>query len=376
MSRTYEALAMGVPVATARGRADRAATGSARLRSLTATMAATLQPAHYPARFAAEGRALLGRAVDRCIRSTGRVRFHDFDPHDAICVSGIARGGTTWLAEMLASDQRHLLVFEPLQPYSGREPFAHGFNWLNYHRRGDDWSRQQSFLKETLRGHMLNRRTLRPWRSIFSPHKYARLVVKFVHANMLLPSLYDSFGIKCAMLIRHPCAVVASQLRWGAKVNKRTFFVPPGLFDDFPHLETVFNRIEGKEDVLAFEWAIQQLPALAYAKPYPWLIVFYELIYRDRASQLARLCDFFEIDPATIPIAQSYRPSRVTMADSSTYLGRNQLGSWKQRLDKTTITRILDVVQACGIDLYSDSELPVRPRASELEINSGIPRVA
>ncbi len=76
------------------------------------------------------------------------------------------------------------------------------------------------------------------------------------------------------MLIRHPCAVVSSQLRWGANVDKRQFFVPPGLLDDFPHLERVFDRLKSREEVLAFEWAIQQVPALSYAQPYPWLIVF------------------------------------------------------------------------------------------------------
>ena len=81
-------------------------------------------------------------------------------------------GGTTWLAEMLGSNPRHLLIFEPLQPYSGREPFDHGFNWLNYCRHGDDWSVQRGFLDLTLGGRMLNRRTLRPWWLVFSPYRY------------------------------------------------------------------------------------------------------------------------------------------------------------------------------------------------------------
>lgn len=331
-----------------------------------------MQRSPHFTRFAADSRALLGRGLDLCIRSAGRFRFRGFDPRDAICVSGIARGGTTWLAEMLASDRRHLLVYEPLQPYSGLEPFHYGFNWLNYHREGDDWSRQWAFLGKTLSGRMLNRRTLRPWWSVFSPGKYTRLVVKFVHANMLLPFLHRSFHAKCAMLIRHPCAVVSSQLRWGAKVTEKRFFVPPGLFDDFPHLRCIFDRIERKEEILAFEWAIQQLPALSYTKPHPWLIVFYESLYRDRVSQIARLCEFFDIDPTTVSVRRSYQPSRVTVADSPIVLGENQLDAWKRKLDKTQITRILDVVHACGVDVYTDAELPVSSTAAVLENNSGI----
>jgi hypothetical protein len=338
---------------------------------VTAAMDAVLHPSHHMARFAAESRGVLGRRLDTLIRSTGRLRFRNFHPRDAICISGIARGGTTWLAEVLASDPRHLLIFEPLQPYSGREPFEHGFNYLNYHRKGDDWSRQRAFLERTLRGHMLNRRTLRPWWLLFSPRIYTRVVVKFVHANMLLPQLHGWFGARCVMLVRHPCAVVSSQLRWGAKVNKRNFFVPPGLFDDFPHLESVFDRIGRKEEMLAFEWAIQQLPALSYSKPYPWLIILYELVYADRANQLGRLRRFFNIKADRISIRQSYEPSEVTVPDSNILSGKDQLRGWKQRLDKDAITRILDVVHACGIDIYSDSEMPVRSIAAELEINSG-----
>ena len=338
---------------------------------MTATTADARQPAHHRARFAAEGRALLGRGLDRCIRATGRVRFRDFEPQDAICISGIARGGTTWLAEMLASDPRHLMIFEPLQPYSGREPFDHGFSWLNYCRRGDDWSHQKKFLELTLRGHMLNRRTLRPWWSLFLSLRYNRLVVKFVHANMLLPQLHEWFNARCVMLIRHPCAVVSSQLRWGAKVKKRHFFVPAGLFAEFTHLEHVFDRIERQEEVLAFEWAIQQLPALSYPRPYPWLITFYELLYNDRIGQLVRLYGFFDIDEKAIDLRRSYQPSRVARSGSNVS-SESQLGAWKQKLDSDVVTRILDVVHGCGIDLYSDSELPIRSRAAELESNSGL----
>ena len=327
---------------------------------------------HPLARLKALGRAPLGRGLDVCIRSTGRLLFRNHRADDAICVSGIARGGTTWLAETLAAHPQHLLVFEPLQPYSGREPFDHGFNWLNYRPRTDDWSRQEAFLERTLRGRMLNRRTVRPWWLLFSRQRYTRLVVKFVHANMLLPALHELWDARCAMLIRHPCAVVSSQLRWGAKVSKRSFFVPPGLFDEFHHLEPVFAHLGRAEEVLAFEWAIQQLPALSYLKPYPWLVVFYEHIYRDRTNQFERLCRFFDLDVAQISVQQSYQPSRVTMSDSSILSGKDQLNSWQRKLDKSTTARILDVVHACGIDLYSDFELPNHARATELESSSGI----
>ena len=343
---------------------------------MTAGLAADLHPAHDRARAAAGSRALLGRCLDLCIRSTGRLRFRSFDPRDAICISGMARGGTTWLAEVLASDPCHLLIFEPLQLHSGPEPLHHGFNRLNYHREGDDWSRQITFLENTLHGYALNRRTLRPWWSVFTPHRYTRLLVKFVNANMLLPLLHRSLGAQWVMLIRHPCAVVSSQIRWGAKDDKRSLFIPPGLFEDFPLLEHVFDRLDGLEDVLAFKWAMQQVPALSYPKPYPWLVGFYEWIYHDRFTQLTRLCNFFGIDGERISFAQSYKPSSVTMSDSSILSGEDHLRAWKRRLHKSAITRILDVVHACGIDVYSDSEMPVRSIAAELEINSGAPQSA
>ena len=98
---------------------------------MRADLAATLQPAQDRTRVTAVARALLGGGLDYCIRATGTIRFRDLEPRDAICVSGIARGGTTWLAEMLASDPRHLLIFEPLQPYSGREPLDRKSTRLN-----------------------------------------------------------------------------------------------------------------------------------------------------------------------------------------------------------------------------------------------------
>ena len=188
---------------------------------------------------------------------------------------------------------------------------------------------------------------------------------------MLLPQLHEWFNARCVMLIRHPCAVVSSQLRWGSKVKKQNLFVPAGLFAEFRHLEHIFDRVESQEEVLAFEWAIQQLPALSYPRPYPWLITFYEFLYNDRTSQLARLCAFFDIDEMAIDLRRSYQPSRVTRSGLDLLSG-NQLGAWKQKLDSNVVTRILDVVYGCGIDLYSDSELPIRSRAAELESNPGL----
>jgi hypothetical protein len=170
------------------------------------------------------------------------------------------------------------------------------------------------------------------------------------------------------LLIRHPCAVVASQIEQGAwdHVTKENMTVPEQLFDDYPHLAAVFEKIETHEEVLAFEWALQTYVPLRTAPPQPWFLTTYEDLVVDGVSVIESM---FEHLGRPVP-ETAYDQLRVPSATSSDRLekkdGTDRLKTWRERLSPEQADQILTVAHEVGISCYDETLRPDHEALSAL----------
>jgi hypothetical protein len=203
-----------------------------------------------------------------------------------------------------------------------------------------------------------------------------KLVVKFVRFNRLLPWVVKRFQLRnIILIIRHPCAVISSQLKTGFCGYHPDY---PPYTDIFPKRKNIIEeaseidglnprminklkKIKSQEEILAASWCLDNYVPLSCSKPYPWVVLSYENFIRDGEKEIIDL--FNEIGEKNISLS-AFRhlkiPSRLIQKDEYNIVTDvdKQLSKWKKSLSDKQIERILDIVNAFGLDFYSENLEP------------------
>lgn len=299
--------------------------------------------------------------ADAALSVYGKVRAREYDPKSTIIVSSSGRGGSTWLAEIVASLPKRIMLWEPLHLKNNPDCMNHGFTWQNYVRPGEGAAEKRSYLARLFRGQELSTRTLTSLH-LRAAHfaKHQGYVVKFVNANMMLYWMLQQFPLRTVLMVRHPCAVVASQLSHGAwkELTKEQCTIPSSLIEDYPHFGDVFARISEPEEVLAFEWAIQTYVPLSHPEPHPWFITTYEALVERGREEVDRLFAYLDEEVPAAAYARLGVASATTAKKSNIARGKNPLTGWRERLTAKQVDNVLSVCRGMGIDYYSDELLP------------------
>ena len=141
---------------------------------------------------------------------------------DTIVVCGPPRSGTTWLAELLREcPGRYKLLNEP--PHVGWNSRAReaGFDGRTRINRHENRPALEAYVRDALKGNVelgpsWHFRHETPIGKLFEHVTHQRLVVKFCRAGRMLHWLADRFPVRqLVVIIRHPCAVIASMLNMG-----------------------------------------------------------------------------------------------------------------------------------------------------------------
>lgn len=281
--------------------------------------------------------------------------FHDHDLRRTFVITGSGRSGTTWLAETLAAAPRTAVLFEPLYGRECPGAAAAGFTWLASLATNDnDWAKYY-YMRQVLEGKIRNCWTFRimtPSMAI-SPHNW---IVKFIRANLLLEWLTTTFPIpKPLLLIRHPCAVVASIrsfTEWPAPVLSTPWL------DHRPELRSYFATLSTIEEQRAAQWVIETLAPLSLPRPWPFHLVFYEDLITSGLQALESVLADWRL-PANARMQSRFTSDSATSRRGAARTRADRLQSWKRELPSPVIHRILDVVTSSGITFYNDSPVPL-----------------
>ncbi len=304
--------------------------------------------------------SLLRSLGNRALDAYGAWRARRYDVEDTIVVACTGRGGSTWLAQIIAALPRHHLLWEQLHWRTNTECQEYGFGEPVYLTKERATSEQEQYIRRVLTGRTLpsainTSRYFRPWDLI----RVRAYVAKFVTANMLLPWMVEPFGVRAVFMIRHPCAVVASQMKHGRwdEVGK-DFCEHPALFDEDPQLGRTFEGIRGTEEILAFNWAVQNILPLTQPQPAPWLTTTYEGLLENGMEEAARIFQSLGEPVPDRAKPMLNRSSATTDDADDPHRNREQLTKWRDRLSETQIDQILRVVHDVGITVYDETPHP------------------
>lgn len=270
-----------------------------------------------------------------------------FEASKALILTSSPRSGSTLLGQVLEAIPKSSCLFEPLNILEVKEAHEAGFTLRTYHSAEESWPKGEAYLRRVYEGRVLNRWLtweIDFWRALQSRH----LIVKYVRANQLLPWMCRHMNTPPPIiLVRHPCAVVASQIKFGWEDIERPE-VPPFL-RDYPKYQATLAKTEGELEFLAATWALDQLVPLKVPKPHPWTLITYEELMLQPEKTLMKIQESWgvEID-MDVAMAKLKIPSKVVKT------GISGIDGWKKSMTEEQVAQVLDTVRGFGLNFYSE----------------------
>lgn len=292
---------------------------------------------------------------------------------DTILISGSPRSGTTWAAEIIREFPDYKMLNEPLNLDQHPDLKSAGLDWRTYISPNGDNPEVNSHLQNLLQG-----REPRVWKwrfkadfplSMLWEHITRRkLVVKMIRASRMLQWVASTFPIRNMIyVIRHPCSVVASMMKYGnwdgyQKTIDRTNVpggaIPHELYDEF---ENVLDSVSTRAESLAVLWSLDCHIALQNHSQgeWPWILVPYERMLTNGEQELSRLASLLGFN--SVPKAARQRMRVASRSSSDTLEAGNaekQLTKWRRQLDSSQVDNILRIANEFGLGFYSRNPEP------------------
>jgi hypothetical protein len=188
-------------------------------------------------------------------------------------------------------------------------------------------------------------------------------VIKDIRANLMLRWLHRQFPeVPMLLLVRHPCAVVASRMKlgWATDSDIVSFTSQPDLVQDFladrmRAIETA-NTEEAKHAVI---WCVSNLVPLVQFAGTGLMVVHYEDLCTRPHAEFSRIFAQLGIDYHDSVFDDLAAPSMTSRAGSEIVTGGDRLADWSKVLSAGQVRNVLEVVDRFGLSyLYGESAVP------------------
>jgi len=276
-------------------------------------------------------------------------------PGTSVFVAGSGRSGTTWLQELINHRRDHRVIFEPYA--RSVVPFCEHLHWRQYIREADGSPQFLAPMNKILSGDFRN-----DWTDQYNERKvYKKRLVKEIRGNLLLYWLHKLHpSIPIVYIMRHPCAVIASQLKMRWHLNVSSLLDQRELVEDFlSPLEGLLRRAPSRLDHLALVWCIENYIPLLQFRPGEMLLVFYEELLQHPEREIERIFGFLGRPVESSAFEQHRRPSAEARPWSAIFRGTGLLDSWRGHLDELQVGRILYFVTLFGLNrIYGRDTMP------------------
>jgi hypothetical protein len=273
------------------------------------------------------------------------------DHRASVFLAGSGRAGTTWVSELINYRGEYRYVFEPFHP--GKVDAFKNFRSKQYLRPDD---RREEYLgpaRKVLTGGLRSRWTDRVHRKFVA----RRRLIKDIRANLLLGWMRANFpGMPIILLLRHPCAVVASRLALGWKDNLYETMEQRELVEDF--LGPMEPEIRGARDAFErhlFLWCIENYVPLKQLAPEEIHLAFYENFLVHPEEEIYRLFSFLGKGFDERVYSTLKRPSPLSRKDAE----RPSVDAWRRHISNAQLERAAEIQGLFGLQrLYGERMMP------------------
>ncbi|MDH5380355.1 MAG: hypothetical protein OEW75_05870 [Cyclobacteriaceae bacterium] len=282
-------------------------------------------------------------------------KFKFFKPENSILIFSDPRGGSTWLAELLECIPNSFIFWEPFAEIYKKPLKSLHFGWRQHIPQGMVWLKAKKVINSILSVSFFTEFTSLKLTPVLL-WKGKTPIIKICRGNDFLIWLTDQYNFKYKPLyiIRHPFAVVASQLKqggWDYKFNK--FEVPKMPFNNkyIEHQEFLFS-LESKEEQLCAVWCITNKENVSCVSG-KFILITYEQLFLE--PQLI-ISSIFKDWGITVP---NQINSRISAKSSTTIdfmegdSKEKQLSKWNTYFSIDQIQRLQKVLDYFNVDFYN-----------------------
>jgi Sulfotransferase family len=297
-----------------------------------------------------KARDTVGASIGQLYIDAGR------DYQNTVILAGSARGGTTWIAELLNFDNSYRMIFEPFFP--SHVPLCRAFAKQQYLRPEDDDPTFLNPIRTIVSGQLRN-----GWSDHINRQPFPRRrLIKEIRANLLLRWIKSHFPeIPLILLLRHPCAVVSSRLRMGWKSDLSIFLEQASLMSDFlsPFKAAMENSVSRLEKHL-YDWCVQTYVPMRQFKHDQIHLAFYENFCAQPRAEVARLFAFLKRPLDERLFTEVERPSSRTNRPGRKLPSREALvAGWQDSFSTQELKQVRDILGSFGLDsIYGEDGMP------------------
>ncbi len=273
------------------------------------------------------------------------------DIRRSIFLAGSGRSGTTWLSQVINHKGDFRYVFEPFNP---REVVTFRHFRSKQYLRPDDM--REEFLEPARLALTGGLRDL--WTDRFNARLIARRrLIKDIRANLLLGWMRANFpGMPIILLLRHPCAVVASRLALGWRDNLSETMEQEDLVEDF--LLPVEAEIRSASDDFErhlFLWCIDNYVPLMQFEPGEIHVCFYENLLVNPEEELRSLFNYLDETPDDRVYGKLLSPSPLSRKDGPP----PSVDAWRTHVSPGRLQRTMEILGLFGLDrVYGEGTMP------------------
>jgi hypothetical protein len=292
----------------------------------------------------------------------------DLSPDSTVFISGMARSGTTWLAEIINYDNSHRDILEPFLPTKVKAAQVFKTNQYLY---PDNQNRVHiNHAKKILSGNFRSR-----W-SDWGNRRFicTRRIIKDVRSNLMLKWL---LGIRPKMptlfLIRHPLSIYVSwkKLGWGRGAvpgsgDFEQVISQSELLTDYPTIADGLTRINSADyfEKLIFLWGILHYVPFRQLAREDCLFIYYENLVLKPEEELGKIFSYLKkpFDFSALehkiqtPSKTNYHEKKFSISPESL------IQSWKKETTTVETLRTRQILEIFGLNhLYDDGGFPSYP---------------
>lgn len=291
------------------------------------------------------------------------IKKKNYSQDKCILIFSDPRGGSTWLAETLASLPNSFIYWEPLA-LNVSEVKNLGFGWRQHIPYDAKWPEAKKLFDEILSISIINEWTTQKIENSKLVGNGELPIVKVCRGNHLLEWLVGQYNFKYKpiYLVRHPLAVIASQLKQGGwDYTFNGFQIPKMKFNDhYLQHEEFLSDIKTKEEALLATWCITNKNLLEKESD-KWVKVYYEDLVLNPIEISEDI--FFKLG-----LQQPRKLQHILAKWSSTtvegdvYDPAKQLRKWTSNFSPVHLARFQEILDHFEVKTYSANEILPKKR--------------
>lgn len=290
--------------------------------------------------------------------------FKRFDPEKSILILSEARGGSTWLMEILAFLYKANIQWEPLHVRKGVIPGNLNLGWHPFIPSNNSESRfKELFYK--IHSMKIHNKWTRKYLGVSNLFKSDQLLVKYVRANLMLPYFIKKFKFenKPIFLVRHPIDTCLSFIKaFDDHPDRPEVELEQNLFRESILEHQEFMRgLNSRLEVVIAHWCLNNCSTIRQLSDLDVIIVFYSDLVMHPKTEIQKIIDQFTTKPEKERLDQiDFRRSSGTDF-SSELRNKPEDQLWKniKKLSKEEKHAIQSIFDHFDLKLYTaDSPFP------------------